>query len=67
MKKLINQLAKAAAIEHQRKSKTVLVIPPSGKVFAQNELKNLIEALPEGWWTVGKWTAELEDGLRQIL
>lgn len=67
MKKLINQLAKAAAKEHQQKTKARKVVPPSGKVFDQNELKNLIEASLEGWWTEGKWVAEFEEGLRQFL
>lgn len=42
-------------------------IPVSGKVFDNAELENMIEAVLEGWWTEGKWTAEFEAKLKFFL
>jgi len=42
-------------------------VPVSGKVFGKEELANLIEAVMDGWWTEGKWTALFEDKLKELL
>jgi len=56
--------------EYHAASKKVLPpskVPASGKLFDSAELKNLVEASLEGWWTDGKWCARLEDQLKEHL
>lgn len=36
------------------------VVPVSGKVFDENELINMVDAVMDGWWTEGKYAAEFE-------
>lgn len=42
-------------------------VPVSGKVYNSEELKNLVEASLEGWWTEGKWNKLFEDKLKNFL
>lgn len=56
--------------EHHRASKKELpteVVPVSGKVYDSSELKNLVQASLEGWWTEGKWNALFESGLKRAI
>jgi len=40
-------------------------VPVSGKVFDERELKKMIEAVLEGWWTEGRFSSEFEKRLSQ--
>jgi len=42
-------------------------VPVSGKVFDEQELVNMVEAVMDGWWTEGKYTAAFEKGLADFL
>ena len=42
-------------------------VPISGKVYDEKELKNIVEAALEGWWTEGKWVSTFEDKLKKFL
>jgi len=43
------------------------IVPISGKVYNSDELKNLISASLEGWWTDGKWSEQFEQKLKKYL
>jgi CDP-6-deoxy-D-xylo-4-hexulose-3-dehydrase len=43
------------------------VVPPSGKVIAAEELKNMVEASLDGWLTTGRFNAEFEKKLATFL
>lgn len=43
------------------------VIPVSGKVFDENEIINMTEAVLEGWWTEGSWSQKFEQGLAKYV
>ena len=56
--------------EYHKASKKELpteVVPVSGKVYDSSELKNLVTASLEGWWTEGKWNALFESGLKRFI
>lgn len=36
-------------------------IPPSGKVFDEKELRKMVEAVLDGWWTEGRFNQEFEE------
>lgn len=42
-------------------------VPVSGKVFDENEMLSMTEAVLEGWWTEGKYSAQLEAKLAEYL
>jgi len=42
-------------------------IPPSGKVFNNEEINNAISAAKEGWWTEGKWAKQFESDFKKFL
>ena len=42
-------------------------VPPSGKVFDEEELVNMVDSVLEGWWTDGKCAAELEKQLAEYV
>jgi CDP-6-deoxy-D-xylo-4-hexulose-3-dehydrase len=42
-------------------------IPPSGKVFNDEEVNNAISAAKEGWWTEGKWAKQFESDFKKFL
>ncbi|MBW2974490.1 lipopolysaccharide biosynthesis protein RfbH [Candidatus Woesearchaeota archaeon] len=42
-------------------------VPVSGKVYDAEELKNLVEASLEGWWTEGRFNSLFEKKLRDLL
>ena len=42
-------------------------IPPSGKVFNNEEINNAIFAAKEGWWTEGKWAKQFESDFKKFL
>lgn len=65
MKKLINELSELAAERLLKKGRSG--VSPAGKLFDKAELKNLIEASLEGWWTEGKWAMEFEQSLKNFL
>jgi len=41
--------------------------PVSGKVYNEEELKNLVEASLDGWWTEGKWNNLFEKEIKNFL
>jgi len=43
------------------------VVPVSGKVFDEQELLRMTEAVLEGWWTEGHMTKEFEDTLAEYV
>ncbi len=49
------------------KKPTYNQVPVSGKVYDENELKNLVECSLEGWWTEGRWNKEFEGRLKKFL
>ena len=42
-------------------------IPPSGKVFNDEEINNAISAAKEAWWTEGKWAKQFESDFKKFL
>lgn len=42
-------------------------IPPSGKVWGIEEIRNGVLAVLDGWWTEGRWTDEFENALARYL
>jgi CDP-6-deoxy-D-xylo-4-hexulose-3-dehydrase len=42
-------------------------VPVSGKVYDEEELKNLIKASLEGWWTEGEWNSLFEKKLGEYV
>ena len=42
-------------------------VPVSGKVFDEKELVNMVEAVMDGWWTEGRYSAAFERGLADFL
>jgi len=42
-------------------------VPVTGKVYDEKELKNLVEASLEGWWTDGRWGCLFENKLKEFL
>ncbi|NOZ80407.1 MAG: lipopolysaccharide biosynthesis protein RfbH [DPANN group archaeon] len=66
IKKRIMELVDAY---YQKVKKTIPEdkVPVSGKIFDEKELKNLVEASLEGWWTEGRWNREFEKKLREFL
>jgi len=56
--------------EYYEEGKTALPdekVPVSGKIYDSEELKNLVKASLEGWWTEGSWTASFEEKLKVFL
>src|SRR5258708_3450362 len=45
----------------------VSLIPVSGKVFNEEELKNGIESVLDGWWTEGKFAEQFEKSFASLL
>ena len=45
----------------------VTVIPPSGKLLDESELKNMVEAGLDGWLTTGRFNAEFEKKLAAFI
>lgn len=43
------------------------VVPPSGKVIAAQELKNMVDASLDGWLTTGRFNAEFEKRLAEFI
>jgi CDP-6-deoxy-D-xylo-4-hexulose-3-dehydrase len=43
------------------------VVPPSGKLIAAEELKNMVEASLDGWLTTGRFNAEFEQKLAAFI
>lgn len=43
------------------------VIPPSGKVIGENELKNMVEASLDGWLTTGRFNDQFEAELARFI
>ncbi|MEI7498654.1 MAG: lipopolysaccharide biosynthesis protein RfbH [Candidatus Falkowbacteria bacterium] len=42
-------------------------IPVSGKVFDEQEMLNMVEAVMEGWWTEGKYAKEFEEKIAEYV
>ena len=42
-------------------------VPVSGKVFDENEILSMTEAVLEGWWTEGKYSVLLESKLAEYI
>ena len=42
-------------------------VPVSGKLFNENEILRMVEAVLDGWWTEGRMTEEFEEKLAQYL
>ena len=42
-------------------------IPVSGKIIGQNETKNMVEAVLDGWLTTGRFNDEFEKKLSKYL
>ena len=42
-------------------------IPPSGKIWGVEEIRNGVLAVLDGWWTEGRWTDEFEHNLSRYL
>lgn len=42
-------------------------VPPSGKVFDEDELIRMVDSVLDGWWTDGKCAAELEKMLAEFV
>ena len=42
-------------------------VPVSGKVFDEKELLNMVEAVMDGWWTEGRFTAEFEKKIAEFI
>lgn len=56
--------------EYYAQTQTILPqnkAPITGKIYDSEELKNLVEAALEGWWTEGKWNKIFEDKLKKFL
>lgn len=64
MKEEIKQLVRSYLSENPPEIKGV---PPSGKIYDEAELENLIQASLEGWWTEAKWTELFEQRVRQYV
>jgi CDP-4-dehydro-6-deoxyglucose reductase, E1 len=45
----------------------VTTVPPAGKVLGAPELRNMVEAALDGWLTTGRFNAQFEQRLAQIL
>jgi len=43
------------------------VVPPSGKLIGEEELKNMVEASLDGWLTSGHFNAEFEKKLAKFI
>ena len=43
------------------------LIPPSGKLIAYEEIKNMVEASFDGWLTTGRFNSQFQDGLSKFL
>lgn len=42
-------------------------VPASGKVFGDSEIKLMIEAVKDGWWTEGRFNTQFEKKLAKII
>ncbi|MBE3089028.1 MAG: DegT/DnrJ/EryC1/StrS family aminotransferase, partial [Actinobacteria bacterium] len=43
------------------------IVPVAGKVYDSEELKNIIEAALQGWWTENIWVDRFEDMFKKFL
>ena len=61
-KLVILDIPNLAALKYREKPfmPGISVIPPSGKVIGENELKNMVEASLDGWLTTGRFNAAFE-------
>jgi CDP-6-deoxy-D-xylo-4-hexulose-3-dehydrase len=73
MNKLKNKIL--ALVEEYAKEKYITqdfigastIIPPSGKVIGQEELKLMAEAVLDGWLTTGRFNTEFEQKLSKVI
>lgn len=42
-------------------------VPASGKVFGDEEIKLMIEAVKDGWWTEGRFNTQFENKLAKLI
>lgn len=64
--KLVDEYA-AIALAPETFLPGLTVVPPSGKVIAAEELKNMVEASLDGWLTTGRFNAEFEKKLAAFI
>jgi len=52
---------------HTHKELPANNVPISGKVYDSSELKNIVSAALDGWWTESIWIDKFEESLRNFL
>ncbi|MBR9703004.1 aminotransferase class V-fold PLP-dependent enzyme, partial [Candidatus Woesearchaeota archaeon] len=65
--KILEKIKTLVEEHHEATKKPLVYVPVSGKIFDAEELKNLVEASLEGWWTEGKWSAAFEKGIAEYI